>query len=447
MKRNKLLKLTITLLITISVLIVSALCLFIYLLHHQSDDSQDIMVASRQRMLSQRITKTCLLLTHNTDSLKKVGYRNLLSRSLEELKSNNTYLIGLQNSEKAATYLNKAQPLYQNIVGIAEKFIAPEVTDPLMQTEALMTYELSFFELMDNVVEQFVNENQTEIARFKYFIIFSNVAIILILFSLVMLVINPAIIQNEKNTEIIRQKNAELSRLNSTKNKLFSVIAHDLRNPFNYILGYLEMMLTNIHEQKIEEIEVNLNNLRIQSENTYHLLENLLDWAKTQTGQIGFHPVSLDIKSIIDQVVIFLKPLADNKNVSIEVSANEGLLLYADPDMLKTILRNLITNAIKYSNLSSVIHVYLETKSAYYEISVEDKGIGMREDEKENLFQGTDFISKNGTAEEKGSGLGLMICKEFVERHSGKIRVESETGKGSKFIFSIPVHNTGELIQ
>jgi signal transduction histidine kinase len=396
-------------------------------------------------MLSQRITKTCLLLTHDTDSIKKAGYRDLLMGSLGELKSSNTYLIHLKNSEEATASLNNAQPFYTKIVEIAEQFIAYKANDPITLTETLLTYELSFFQSMDNVVEQYVLENQVEITRFKYFIIFSNIAIILILTSLVILVINPAIIHNEKNTEIIRQQNADLSNLNATKNKLFSIIAHDLRTPFNGILGLTELLVSNIKEQDIKDIEYILNKIRLQSKNTYQLLENLLSWAKTQTGQISFNPENLDLKTAIDETIDILLPLAENKGITIQVHHSAGSYVFADADMLNTILRNLVTNAIKYSEMNSVVYILCKSTDGCTEITVTDHGTGMDEEELEKLFRQDVQRSKAGTQNERGTGLGLIICKEFIERHKGSISVESEVNKGSKFKFTIPdreVHTT-----
>jgi signal transduction histidine kinase len=439
MKKNKLLKLTIILLITISVLITSALLLFIHLLQHQRDDSEIINVAGKQRMLSQRISKTCILLTYSSDSSKKIDYLDLLKSSLADLKANNSHLISLENSVQVKSLLDDAQTYYVKIIEYAEKFTGSDVNDRANYISTMLQNEFSFFKLMDKTVDQYEKENQEKIEMFKYYIIFSNIAIVVILFSLVAFVINPAINENEKNYEIIRKNNDELSNLNTTKNKLFSIIAHDLRNPFNYILGFLEFMLSNIRNQKIEDIEANLNNIRIQSENTYQLLENLLDWAKTQTGQINYHPENLDLSKLIDETLLFLKPLADNKNISIEVVLLEELPVFADRDMLKTILRNLITNAIKYSNLNSVVRISSDLYRHYNEITIADNGIGMSDEEVKNLFQQDLQHSEEGTAKEKGTGLGLILCKEFVERHEGKIWVESEVNKGSKFKFLIPI--------
>jgi signal transduction histidine kinase len=442
MKKNKLLKLTIILLITISVLVISALLLFIHLLQHQRDDSEIINVAGKQRMLCQRISKTCILLTYSSDSSKKIDYLDLLKSSLADLKTNNSLLIGLENTVQVKSLLDDAQTYYVKIIENAEKFTGSDINDRANYISTMLQNEFSFFKLMDKTVDQYEKENQEKIEMFKYYIIFSNIAIVIILFSLVAFVINPAINENEKNYEIIRKNNDELSNLNATKNKLFSIIAHDLRNPFNYILGFLEFMLSNIHNQKVEDIEANLNNIRIQSENTYQLLENLLDWAKTQTGQISFNPEIIDIYKVIDETLLVLKTLADNKNISIEVALLEELPIYADRDMLKTILRNLVTNAIKYSNKNSIVSISSELFRNYIEFTVTDTGIGMSEEEIKVLFHQEIQRSKEGTAKEKGTGLGLILCKEFIERHEGKIWVESEVNKGSKFKFLIPVQES-----
>lgn len=439
MKKNKLLKLTVGLLISISILITAALLWFLFLLHHHRDDSKIINLAGKQRMISQRITKNCLLLTYSSDSLKNIDYMKSLATSLEELKENNFYLLNLDNSEQVAILLKAAQPHFLKIVENASNFSRHETGNKVNYIENFLPNETSFLQIMDNIVEQYSNESVNEIDQFKFFIVFSNVVIVLILFSLVAFIINPVIIENEKTYEIIQQKNVELSDINATKNKLFSIIAHDLRNPFHCILGLSEHLVTNIKDQKIEDIEIILNKIRIQSESTYQLLENLLDWAKTQTGQISFCPERIDLSKVINETVLFLKPLSDNKNITFIVTAKDGLSVFVDRDMLKTILRNLITNAIKYSKLNSEINILSEQKQDYTEIIIADKGIGISKDELSNLFQNKIQCSKQGTSMEKGTGLGLILCHEFVKRHNGNIRVESELNKGSKFILSIPV--------
>jgi signal transduction histidine kinase len=380
-----------------------------------------------------------MLLTHDTDTVKKAAYSGLLKGSLTELISNNDHLLNLKNSEEATAFLKNAQPYYNNIVEIAEKFIHNEASDPIKQTESLLADELSFFQIMDNVIEQYVKENQIEITRFKYFIIFSNIAIIFILFILVMLVINPAIIENERKTEIIRKQNAELTSLIATRNKIFSIIAHDLRTPFNAILGLSDLLVSNIRDHDVEDIEGILNKIHRQSTSTYQLLENLLNWAKTQTGQISFNPEKLDLNNAIEETIAIVIPMAENKGITFKVAHSDVPHVYADPDMLNAILRNLVINAIKYSEINSEVYIFSKSMESHTEITIADQGTGMCEEELIGLFRHDTQRSKEGTLKERGTGLGLIICKEFVDRHNGSLTVVSEINRGSKFTFTIPV--------
>ena len=232
--------------------------------------------------------------------------------------------------------------------------------------------------------------------------------------------------------------NNQLKELNATKDKLFSIIAHDLKSPFNSILGFSDLLLENIRNYDIDKTETYISNINLTSKHILVLLENLLDWAKTQTGLIVFKPKRQDLKAIVQDIIDMLDSTAKIKNISLNISAVSNMDVYADPNMLHTILRNLISNAIKFTKSGGNIDIIAISEQDHVKISVIDNGVGMNEETLNKIFGIETNFTSNGTANEKGTGLGLILCKEFVEKHGGKIWVESELGKGSRFIFTLP---------
>lgn len=242
---------------------------------------------------------------------------------------------------------------------------------------------------------------------------------------------------NSKNLEALKNREQQLEKLNSDKDKFISILAHDLKNPFNALLGFTNMILTNIKEYDIQEIESLVEILNQTSKNTYNLLLDLLLWAQSQSGNLPFEPIYLLFKDVYNEVVA---PFKNNpKNISITYIDETQIKVIADINMLKTILRNLISNAIKFTNNNGEIKVIAEQNSNNITITVSDNGVGIENNIISKLWDVSEKYSSKGTAGEKGSGLGLSLCKEFVEKHGGKIWVESEVGKGSDFKFTLPL--------
>jgi signal transduction histidine kinase len=241
----------------------------------------------------------------------------------------------------------------------------------------------------------------------------------------------------EEQAEKLKLTNDQLKILNATKDKFFSIIAHDLRNPFNNILGFTEIL--NNGEIKINEEEKKeiIEQLYLSATSTYNLLENLLEWSRTQSNKIIFKPQLVDINNICLEVIDNLN--SNSKNILIQYLPTGKNEIMIDVNMFKTILRNLISNAIKFSHNYSSVTVKTEKNSENITLTVSDNGIGIKNEYLDKIFDFTQKFSSLGTAQEKGSGLGLILCKEFVEKHGGHIWVESELGKGSDFKFSIPI--------
>jgi signal transduction histidine kinase len=239
----------------------------------------------------------------------------------------------------------------------------------------------------------------------------------------------------------LQSSEMELRELNASKDKFFSIIAHDLRNPFQALIGMTNMLRTGYELFTEEELLEQIGVIESAAENTLQLIENLLQWARAQTGRIQFEPQEFELVVVAGENVYLIDEAAKQKNITVKNDVPDGLVTFADRNMVTTIIRNLITNAVKFTHKGGCITVSAAEKDGLIEVSVEDNGIGMEEDIKNGLFRIDKHQTTKGTENEKGTGLGLILCKEFVEKHGGNIWVESTKGKGSKFFFSLPVNN------
>ncbi len=236
----------------------------------------------------------------------------------------------------------------------------------------------------------------------------------------------------------IEDQNQQLSDLNSTKDKFFSIIAHDLRNPFNTILGLTEMTLGNLVSQDLEKTRKALTDIRDTSRHAFDLLQNLLIWARSQTNSLEFNPVSVDLAERIYENISLVKTQAGRKEITIEFEQKEPLFITADLRMIDTVIRNLLTNAIKFTGKQGRIAIRTNLSDDVCQVTVSDNGIGIAQENIPKLFRLDSKYTRKGTDQEKGSGLGLILCREFIEKHHGTIHLESEQGKGSSITFTLP---------
>jgi PAS domain S-box-containing protein len=235
----------------------------------------------------------------------------------------------------------------------------------------------------------------------------------------------------------LRAINTELERLNLTKDKFFSIIAHDLRNPFNAILGLSELLRKDFYEmdneQKLELLEM----INISCETAYDLLENLLQWARAQTNKINFVPEAFNIVETIESAIKLHSLSAEKKRIELRQRIPDSLMVHADRNMINTVVRNLISNAIKFSTNGTEVLITSAVQDGMVEISIQDQGIGIAKENLGKLFRIDSYHSTTGTSGETGTGLGLLICKEFVEKNKGKIRAESKPGSGTRVSFTL----------
>jgi signal transduction histidine kinase len=241
-----------------------------------------------------------------------------------------------------------------------------------------------------------------------------------------------------KSMKKIRCQNDELKSLNSTKDKFFSIIAHDLKNPFQILLSSTDLLSNKWDEIEDDEKKILINDLNKTSNQTYELLENLLEWSRSQLNRIPFQPQERNLHKLIEEGFIQVSHIATAKGIDIGLDVPESLKIFADSEMLKTVIRNLLTNAIKFTPRQGKVSITAQEKADGIEICFSDTGVGMDEKTKNSLFKIEESTSKKGTNGEKGTGIGLILCKEFIEKHEGKIWVESELGKGSNFFISLP---------
>jgi signal transduction histidine kinase/ligand-binding sensor domain-containing protein len=240
--------------------------------------------------------------------------------------------------------------------------------------------------------------------------------------------------QIEEQTDEMRAINEHLLEANATKDRFFSIIAHDLKNPFGNLLGFVELFKKNFktwdEEKKAKTLEIIDNSAKV----IYDLLENLLYWSRSQTNSIRFEPKFLMLSKLVKENLILLKDLYTNKKITLETKIPEDLLIFADEDMLNTVLRNLLMNAMKFTPEKGKIDLYCEVDKDGVSVFIKDSGIGIPDELKEKLFHVGESINRYGTNGEKGTGLGLILCKEFIEKHNGTISFESELNKGTTFI-------------
>ncbi len=237
--------------------------------------------------------------------------------------------------------------------------------------------------------------------------------------------------------EKLKESEARLRELNAAKDKLFSIISHDLRNPFNAIIGFSNILAEQVKEKNYEDIDEYAKIIQDSSKRTMDLLINLLEWSRSQTGKIEFTPRSIEIVDLINEVLALASDAAQHKSITISSELPQSAIVSADRAMISSVLRNLISNAIKFTNPGGTIVVSVESKPDEVMVAVRDNGVGIKKDVIEKLFRIDENYTTVGTQKEEGTGLGLILCKEFVKKHGGKIWAESEENKGSTFYFTI----------
>lgn len=233
--------------------------------------------------------------------------------------------------------------------------------------------------------------------------------------------------------------NKQLNELNATKDKFFSIIAHDLRNPFNSLIGFSELLKRNASNYSTEEITEFANEMVDSAKQAYQLVENLLDWSRVQRGAVRPEPEWVSAGEITSEIKQLTFRQASSKNISVTVEAEPETTIFADREMTRMVLRNLVSNAIKFTHENGSVSLNIQTNTHHAHFSVTDNGVGMEPEQLERLFHIDNKTSRAGTNGEQGTGLGLILCKEFIELQGGEIWANSSPNIGSEFHFTIPL--------
>ncbi len=252
-------------------------------------------------------------------------------------------------------------------------------------------------------------------------------------------------ISKKKDEDELKRYSEELHELNKSKDKFFSIIAHDLRSPFYGLMGLTDILKSEYEDLRPDETKAYLDELYSSTSNLYTLIENLLEWSRIQSGKMTFQPEVIDFKELLEEVISVLHQTAQLKSISIDKFITDCFMIYGDRAMIRSLMQNLISNAIKFTHKGGSIYISCsKINDEKVEVKVIDSGVGINEDKISKLFRIDENISSIGTNKEKGTGLGLLLCKEIVEKHGSAIKVSSEIGKGSCFSFTLKLSSPSD---
>lgn len=314
------------------------------------------------------------------------------------------------------------------------------------QIIAIMTNLNTTYELLDIRTNRNINQLSRKINGSILLIV------IIFIFTIIGIIVTIYATLNLKKGTIsqlkisVDNKTKELRELNASKDLFFSIIAHDLKGPFNALIGFSNLLYDEVKISKDKAFLESVEIIKNVSENTFELLQNLLEWAQMQSGRLQFKREHIKLLEVVNDVLKTLYLQSLHKKIEIKTTiSDDNITVYADRNMISTMLRNLISNAIKYSHENGKVGITCAIEASSVKISVTDHGVGISDKDIEKIFN-FKFVQKTlGTSGEKGTGLGLILVQDFVSKHEGTIWVKSEVGKGSTFIFSIPIVNESKV--
>ena len=387
-------------------------------------------------------------------------YNAIALKNAEQLNSNS--LKAYAYNGLTGTY--KAMHDYKNAFKSLEKYqIINDSIFNQKKTEAIANVEAKYEnEKKQLVIENLQKEKQTDLKLIQKK---NTIILIVIIGFLIVLVLSLFLYKlyrakkqslkllDEKNKDILIHKEEiaaqrdkiseiafELKKTNRTKNKLFSIIAHDLKNPFQGIIGFSEMIKEDAEKQNLNKIKKFAEYIFNVSNQTYKLLDNLLNFTRSQIGLIKYNPEIINIKELVEEGIVLVQSTAEVKGVKLIDETNQKHTAYADESMISTVIRNLISNAVKFTSEGGYVKVQTENSNEKVVIKIIDCGVGIKEDDISKLFKADLNFTTFGTENEKGTGLGLVVCKDFTVKNGGTITVESDVGKGSTFTVTLPAN-------
>ncbi len=362
----------------------------------------------------------------------KLGSKDLQAKAYEYLSD---YSAARKNYTDAYSYLNKSKQINDSILNA-------ETTEKVNQIQ--YQYEIAKREVEnEHLVKQNLNK-ELELSR-KNLTLYIMTAIIIVIALLVILLVNQnrlkrrANMQLEAKNELIGIQKDELISLNASKDKFLSILAHDIKNPLSSIHGISDLLVNDYNKLTDDEKKVFTQDIYTLSTNLFEIINTLLAWSTSQSGMIAFRPKPFAIKELCTKSIHNLQTVAKQKDITIECISEKDFMVLADENMILSVIHNLINNAIKYSYLGTKIRIQAVSVDGFVQVSVTDSGIGLSAASQAKLFRYDQHFMNKGTAGESGTGLGLILCKDFVEKNGGTIKVESMINEGSTFVFTLPL--------
>ena len=370
-------------------------------------------------------------LTPNNEEIKKkiIAFKNqefeLIDQNRALLLKNGFYNDDIKQSIKT---LENNEAIFKSFMqsNSIEKWVEMNKHESIHLSIAIKEIEENLYK--NRVV--LMTQTASNLDVINYIDIVQDIIIVIITLVIVRMLIN----DNNKQTELI----AELKQINATKDKFFSIISHDLRSPFNAILGFTEVLQKEFHTYPQEQTHQYLTYIQQAARKTFDLLENLLEWSSLQIGKYVPRLKLTPVSEIILDEIDLLHSTAQHKFIELHTHFSNDSFVMIDKHMMKTVLRNLISNAIKFTDVNGKIEITVTEEDSEVSIAISDNGVGIDQSTIDNLFKIDSKISTIGTHGEKGTGLGLLLCKELVEKNNGKIGIESETGVGTTFTITLP---------
>lgn len=374
--------------------------------------------------------------------------RGQLEKMIEEARSGNQSYLGLFNSVSDAVYIHKADGIFIDVNEGAVKMYGYSREELIgMNPENVCAPGKNNMEMVMGLMQKVLLTGEPQ--QFEFWAKRRNGEIFLkdIIYNKgkyhgedIIITTARDITERKLNEEKFIQQNEYLEKMNTEKDKFFSIIAHDLRSPFSGFLGLTEMMADKLMSMSVNEIQKHATLMKGSAINLYRLLENLLEWTRMQKGVTVYKPEVFSLSKVVNECIKTSVDQATTKNISCEINVPEKLFVYADIHMVETICRNLTSNAVKYTPRGGSIIISTQlNEDNFVSISIHDNGIGMNQEIVENLFKIDRTFKRIGTEGEPSSGLGLLLCKDFVEKNRGRIWVESKENEGTTFFFTLPL--------
>lgn len=377
-------------------------------------------------------------LTNAETLARKYEFKEMEALAYEYLSD---YNAAIKDYSAAYTYLNKSKQLNDSILNA-------ETTEKVNQIQ--YHYEIAKREAdNEKLVKQNLNK-ELQLSKQNLFMFIMSVVLVFIAVVVIFLV-NQNRAKRKANLQLATQNDQietqkdELVKLNASKDKFLSILAHDIRNPLSSIYGLSDILVNDYEKLSTDEKMVFTRDIHTLSENLFEIINTLLAWSTSQSGLISYRPKSFLIAELCRKSIQNLQTVAKQKDIKLINKCDDSLAVHADENMIFSVLNNLISNAIKFSYSGSEIWIETEQKDGFASISVIDTGMGLNAESKNKIFRYDHHFLSKGTAGESGTGLGLILCKDFVEKNGGAIRVESEKNIGSTFIFTIPLDNLHTL--